>query len=333
MSLFRYKGSKVYTMDFFFHGQRIRETTGMTSITRAREVETKRKQALRDGSAGIRKSQAPQLLSFAAEAWLKTKKPGWSPKMHTMQKTSITHLSPLLGRKLLVDIDSRDISRYQEARLEEGASPRTVNIEVGTLRQIMRKHGAWARVQTDLRMLPERQDAGRALTDEEQAALLLECGKSRSRILLPFVVLALETGARYNTVRTLQWGNVDIANRSLKFGKDKTAAGTGRIVPLNQRAVETLKFWAEQFPNRLAEHYVFPAEKVGAAGDSFDAKSYKTDPTNPVGDVKEAWEAAKRRTQRHCPACESGRLEEKPDGKRDSFANRARWNWKRCPPD
>lgn len=315
MSVFRYRGSKIYTMDFLFHGQRIRETTGMTSITRAREVEDKRKQALRDGSAGIRKMQAPRLLSVAAAEWQEAKAPAWSPKMALIAKNSMAHLLPVLGKHLLEDIEARDIARYQKLRLEQKASPRTANLEVAMLRQIMRKYGAWARVQPDVRMLPERQDVGRALTDEEQTALLMECGKSRSRILLPFVVLALETGARYNTVRTLQWGNVDFANRSLKFGKDKTAAGTGRTIPLNQRAMETLKLWAEQFPKRLPEHYVFPAEKVGAAGDVFEAKTYKTDPSSAVGDVKEAWEAAKRRTQRHCPNCEGGMLEAKPESK------------------
>jgi integrase len=235
------------------------------------------------GTAGIKKYQQPHLLPIAAEEWLEMKKTAWSPKIHLIQKTSIKHILPVLGKKLLVDIDARDISQYQESRIAEGASPRTVNIEVSTLRQIMRKHGTWARIQTDVRMLPERQDAGRALTDEEESALLLECGKSRSRILSPFVLLALETGARYNTIRTLQWGNIDFANRCLQFGKDKTPSGTGRIVPLNQRAIESLKFWAHQFPNRLPEHYLFPVEKVGAAGDAFDSKVYDTDPTQPVG--------------------------------------------------
>ena len=76
-------------------------------------------------------------------------------------------------------------------------------------------------------MLPERQDAGRALTAEEERTLLNECGQSRSRLLLPFVVLALETGSRFNTVRTLQWSNIDFANRCLKFGKDKTPSEQG----------------------------------------------------------------------------------------------------------
>ena len=86
------------------------------------------------------------------------------------------------------------------------------------------------------------------------------------RICRPFVMLALETGARYNTIRTLQWSNIDFANRCLKFGKDKTPSGTGRTVPLNQRAIETLKFWAQQFPNRLARALRFPAGEVRRAG-------------------------------------------------------------------
>jgi integrase len=312
MAVFRYKGSKVWTMDFMFHGQRVRESTGTRSKTLAQKIEGKRRQRLEEGAGGIRKQQGPQILSVAGEEWLEVKRPGWSPGMFTIAKTALRHLRPILGKQLLVDIEAKDISRYQKARLSEGASERTINIEIGVLRQISRKHGVWARIQCDVQMLAERQDVGRALTAEEESALLLECSKSRSRILLPFVVLALETGARYNTIRTLLWGNVDLANRCLKIGKDKTAAGTGRTVPLNQRAFEVLKFWSQQFPNRLPQHYVFPTEKVGAAGDQFDAKLYETDPSKPVGEIKEAWESAKKRTRRHCPHCKTGTLANQP---------------------
>ena len=56
-------------------------------------------------------------------------------------------------------------------------------------------------------------------------------------MLVPFVTLAIETGARYGVIRTLPWRNVDFKNRCLKWGKDKTPAGTGRVVPLSQRAL------------------------------------------------------------------------------------------------
>ena len=230
-----YRRGKRWWMDFHFHGQRIQETTGMTSITRAREVEAKRKQALNDGAAGIKKAQQPLLFATAAEEYIalakgKTRK--WSPGMLEIQKNSVAHLLPAFGKKLLQTIEATHIAKYQEQRTEEGASGRTVNMEVGTLRAILKRNKQWERLQDDVVMLEERDDVGRALTAEEESALLLECGRSRSRMLLPFVVLALETGARFNTVRTLQWRNIDFANRCLKFGKDKTKAGTGRVVPL-----------------------------------------------------------------------------------------------------
>ena len=109
---------------------------------------------------------------------------------------------------------------------------------------------------------------------EEERALLDACAKSRSRSLLPFVILAIETGARYGVLRTLQWKRVDFENRCLQFGKDKTVSGTGRFVPLSPRAVSSLQFWAQQFASRQPEHYVFPSERYGESGDEFKACVY-----------------------------------------------------------
>jgi integrase len=295
MSVFRYKGSKVWTMDFVFHGQRIRETTGMTSKTRAKDVEDKRKNDLKDGSAGIWKQQQPRLLSVAAEEWLEMKKATLAPRSVIIEKANLAHLLPELGKMLVCDIDDTDVARYQRKRLKEEASPKTVNLEIGTLRAILKRSGQWARLQPKVNMLATRDDIGRAINPEEEAALLQACGKSRSRSLVPFVTLAIETGARYGTIRTLQWGCVDFENRCLKWGKDKTSAGTGRIIPLSQRAIAALSFWATHFPERKPEHYVFPAERYGAAGDKFCAKAYDIDPSKPIGSIKEAWEAARLR--------------------------------------
>jgi integrase len=96
----------------------------------------------------------------------------------------------------------------------------------------------------------------------------------------------------------LQWGNVDFAGRCLKFGKDKTEAGTGRVIPLSQRAVAALSFWATHFPQRQPKHYVFPAERYGAGGDKFSPKAYHVNPLQPIGDIKEGWETAKERAGR-----------------------------------
>jgi integrase len=238
------------------------------------------------------------LLSVASEEWLDMKKATLAPRSVAIEKANLVHLLPELGRKLICDIDARDIARYQQKRIDADASPKTVNLEIGTLRAILKRFGHWARLQPNVNMLATRDDIGRAITPEEESALIQACGKSRSRSLVPFVTLAIETGARYGVIRTLQWGCVDFENRCLKWGKDKTAAGTGRVIPLSQRAMAALSFWATHFPERKPEHYVFPAERYGAAGDEFCAKAYNVDPSKPIGSIKEAWEAAKLRAGR-----------------------------------
>jgi len=59
---------------------------------------------------------------------------------------------------------------------------------------------------------------------------------------------------------------VDLLERTLTVGKSNSAAGTGRVVPLNPRAVAVLTHWHGQFPGAEPEHYVFPSEKYGLAG-------------------------------------------------------------------
>ncbi len=164
MAVFRYKGSKVWTMDFLFHGQRIRESTGTRSKTLALKIEDKRRRVLEEGAAGIRKQRQPLLLFVAADEWLELKKATLAPRSVRIEKANLAHLLPELGRKLICDIDARDVARYQQKRLDEEASPKTVNLEIGTLRAILKRAGQWARLQPEVKMLPTRDDIGRAIT-------------------------------------------------------------------------------------------------------------------------------------------------------------------------
>lgn len=288
-------------MDFFFAGQRIHESTGTRAKSLAKEIERKRRRALEEGAAGIKTRQRPLLLSAAAKEWLELKQAALAASTLSIAQQRLKRLLPVFGGMLLCDIEARDIARYQRHRLAEGAAPRTINMEVGTLRAILKRNRLWANVQPDVKMLAERTDAGTAISAGDERALLAACAESRSRLLHPFVVLAIETGARYEVIRTLQWKRVDLANRCLQWGHDKTPAGTGRIVPLSPRAVAALEFWAGQFPDREAEHFVFPRElcagggKPGRFGFTAEAHRYATDPSQPVGSIAHAWAAARKR--------------------------------------
>ena len=107
-------------------------------------------------------------------------------------------------------------------------------------------------------------------------------------------------------------GDVDFIAQRIRFGRDKTEAGTGRRSADERRRYQTLLAWSGNFPERKDTHFVFPSEKVGAMGHDevfgFTVASYGTDPTRPVGAIKTAWESARERTRPHC-GCGKGKLQ------------------------
>ena len=290
-----YRRGRVWWYRFMFAGRRFQESAKTTSKDVARRAFLKRRRELEEGVHGLKKRKAPQPLKVAAHAWLESKKPTIARKTYIIESTNLGHLLPELGHHLLTDIGPIDISRYQQGRLKEGAAPKTINLEIGTLRAILRRHRLWSTLQPDVRMLPVPEHTGKALSEAEEKQLLDACAESRSRGLLPAVLLALNTGMRYSELRLLRWRQVDLAKRAVFVGTSKTATGAGRPIPLNDRATKVLQFWADQFPDRRPDHFVFPSERYGAGGNTFDPRIYGTDPTRPINSWKESWESAKAR--------------------------------------
>jgi integrase len=173
-------------------------------------------------------------------------------------------------------------------------------MEVGVLRAILHRYRLWEAIAPDVDFLEEDPSPGRALTADEETALLAAAQKSRCRSLYPVVMLALNTGMRASEIRGLEWAQVDLLARALTVGKSKTAAGTGRPIPLNPRAVAVLTHWRAQFPDAQPEHYVFPHEKYGIAGNDRQLCAWEIEPTEPIHRWKVAWEAARKRAGVSC---------------------------------
>jgi len=134
---------------------------------------------------------------------------------------------------LLIDLTADDIAEYQKGRLRERASPKTINLELGTLRAILRRHRLWANVQPDVKMPSVRDDVGKALTTDEEKKLLAACGASRSRALLPVVTLALNTAMRRGELQSLTWGQIDFRSERLTVGEARPRLLEGeKMAPL-----------------------------------------------------------------------------------------------------
>jgi len=222
------------------------------------------------------------------------KQPAWKEKTYVTNELHLRHLKPHFASLLLIDVRAADISDYQKCRLKAGASPKTVNHEIGALRAVLVRNRLWAALQPDVTMLRVDTEVGRALSAAEEEQLLEACRRSRSRTLLPFVTLALHTGMRKSEIQTLRWDQIDFLSREITVGRAKTSAGTGRVIPLNASALATLSTWAMNFQNRQPHHAVFPSEAYGFAGNNRKPHTRTIDPAVSVGDIKHSWQTAKR---------------------------------------
>lgn len=298
------KRGNTWWYEFQFQGVRIRESSHRKVRAIAERLERERRRKLELGTGGLTDTKGPRLFSLEAKKWLQVNEASWSASNRRIEGYNIDHLSPHFGKKMLPEITADDIARYQGARRKEGAGPRTINMEVGSLRAILRNARLWANLQPDVKMLKTREDIGRAISEDEKHRLLTACKRSRSRSLYPAFLLSLHTGLRNGELPNLQWHQIDLIERTVTVGNSKTKGGEGRLVPLSNTAFECIQEWRRKFPEAQPSHYVFAREKYGLKGeDGYKtgvAVAYDIDPTKPITSWKVAWTNARKVAKVEC---------------------------------
>lgn len=303
-----YRRGKVWWYEFGFQSQRIRESAHTNSKTIAREAERKRRQRLEEAVNGIKKRERPPLFSIGARQWLDSKT-ALTPLGRAYYEQYVRKLSRHFGDRLVSDIDADDIARLQRKRQGQGLSGRQVNCEVATLRAILKYHGLWALIAHRVKMLPERSDAGRALSVGDESKLLDAVSHSISPALYPFFLLSLDAGLRPSETRalrrcdlSLRWSNGVIEEGEIVVPRSKTDAGVGRVVPLSRRLCAALSIWLARFPDAGPNTYIFPAHRIGFAGDRRKPHLWDVDLNRPLGrhSHKSAFRTACRRAGVDC---------------------------------
>ena len=156
---------------------------------------------------------------------------------------------------------------------------------------ILKRHKLWANLQGDVKFERESQKVGKALSPEEETALLTACDSNQ--LLRTVVTLSLSTTMRDHEIKALRWRQVDLFECSLTVGESKTEAGEDRWIHLNPDATRALAEWAEHFPERKLEHYIFPACE-NARIDTANPDYTKVDPSRPAKSWRTAWRHARR---------------------------------------
>jgi len=293
-----FKRGKTWWYEFVLRGQRIRESTKSTSKTLAIAAERTRRRELEEAVNGIKKRRKPALFSVAAKEWMRSMNASWSPSNVNIQNYNLKHLKKYFGKRLLEDITAETIGRYQDKRKREGASNRTINMEVATCRQILKRHKLWTVIADDVRMLSEDKEIGKPLASVEAARLLEACRKSPSPSLYPAMLIFANTGLRNAELRTARWYQVDFLNATFQVGKAKTKGSSGRVIPLNKTALEAFHQLRSRWPEAKRDDFIFPSEKLRFKGKGTAERSvmtsYALDRSKPLGSWKTAWRTARK---------------------------------------
>ena len=200
-----------------------------------------------------------------------------------------------LGDVKLTTITRKVIEGFQAKRRLEGASNRTINMDVGALRQVLRRFKQWRRLEGDVKMLTETGGApiGRALSADEQRRLFETAAKNPEwEHVYCAAVLAANTSMRGVEVKHVRRRNIDLD----KVWDLESATGKGvlyvtrsknetskRPIPLNQAAREAVGRMlkrADALGHTDPDHYVWCASQHN-----------NFDPTKPASKWDTAWHA------------------------------------------
>jgi integrase len=286
--------SKFYVCEFVYQGKRFQESTGATSKTVAKEYEKRRRAEMERAAAGLpteRKAARIRTVNDVVKSYEAGYKLSHRPKSILFVEGRLKQVKKSLGGVVLSDLTDDCIREYMRQRQAAKKSGRTINMEVGELSRAIGR--TWRELWPRVKKLEERKDVGRALSPEEQKALLDGLKDRSTPHLGTFVPILMLTGMRAGEALSLRWSQVDLIDQTITVGRAKTANGTGRVIPINDDLALILAAHQEWFIKRFGkpspDHYLFPWGKPVPA-----------DPTRHATDISWGWDQLRKDTGVSC---------------------------------
>ena len=132
-------------------------------------------------------------------------------------------------------------------------------------------------------------------------------------------MISIDTGMRLGETQALRrrdlslvWRDGAIQRGEITVSKSKTAAGTGRVIPLSRRVCACLSLWLERFPGAGPDSYLFTFHRIGLGGNSRVPVLYDVDLARPMGSWRNAWRLA----------CKAAGARYRPHDMRHTFISR-----------
>jgi integrase len=185
------------------------------------------------------------LLADALNRYLTSVTPHKRPASQQRDILSVKHLTKELGHLSLVQVSPSKVAAYRDERLK-GASPHSVRIELALLSNlfnIAKREWKVGNVDNPVREIkkPKIPEGRCPIVSEAQLArLLLECKKSKSKMLYPFILMTLQTGCRLSELKKLRWAQVNLKEGYISLIGEETKTHRRRNIPLSEPAKEEL---------------------------------------------------------------------------------------------
>ena len=264
-----YKRGKHWHMDSMVNGVRYREALDTTDKREAIALEKKRVGEIQQGrgASPSGKAFARRPFTAAADTWIEERKGHIAERSIQFEKERLKPLREYFGERAITRIRADEIRAYQKHRLDKGLSGKTINMEIGVLRLLMKRAHTWSLVAEDVKLFPKRSRVvGKALT-REQKAHLFRTAASQDEWLVAYcaAVLAVSTTCRGVELKGLHWRDVDLFAQTMRVTRSKTDAGH-RTIPLNSdgmAAFARLRSRAQALGSHAPNHFVFPACENG----------------------------------------------------------------------
>ena len=254
-----------------------------------------RQRALQEQQEGrLARDFAKWTFNKASERWLDARGQRVSRKTHQTEQERVRALLKFFGGRRLDEITAQDLMAYQLKRSTE-VSAKTINLDCGVLRMILRSAKLWSRLSDDYKALPlNKRGPGRALTPNEEEELFRVASNNPAwNAAFYAAVLASNTTARGCELKGLRLEDVALISRTLNIRRSSTKTDAGcRIIPLNEsatwaatRLLERAQLLGATEPN----HFLFPAARFRHTQEGKNVAGMGYDPTSPIRSWRTAW--------------------------------------------
>jgi integrase len=237
-----YKRGKNYYVDFWFKGQRVRESIGPTKKDAEKVIRKKTTEIIENKYLDIRKDPDPVKFHNFEKEYVQWSKANKKPSTCKRELYIIQLFDAEFKGKDLQDITTWQIEKFKSKR-KETCKPASVNRELLLLKHMLSKAVEWKRMKEnpgrDVKCLKGMTKRVRFLMPDEIQKLLSKCDGLLTGLLKPIVTVALHTGMRKGEILTLKWNQVNFDQGIISL--EDTKNHERRDIPMDETVKATLR--------------------------------------------------------------------------------------------